>query len=305
MKRPSIKQTAVKSILGIFLSIALFFSSGIQIPVIDSTAETYFRDSITKAGVSYGVCRVINATVSVIKESSLELEPAGIGLSLAVGQIVDPINDMVERVSNVLVMSITSLGVQELAYEISLTLVPLIVALLLLILSVLVWFRNERILKLQRIVLNVLVIASIARFCLPISSLANEFLQETFFEDKIVEANTKLADGTADLNKLKDVHVPKYEGVIGTIENSASYLKQKSIDFKTAIAITIENKTVIVENLLQLTFLYLGIFIIQVLVLPLMTFWFLMRLVNSLFVSTAVTTMGSLDKRGETSDALR
>jgi len=305
MKRSSIKQTAVKSILGIFLSIALFFSSGIQFPVIDSTAETYFRDSITKAGVSYGVCRVINATVSVIKESSVELEPAGIGLSLAVGQIVDPINDMVERVSNVLVMSITSLGVQELAYEISLTLVPLIVALLLLILSVLLWFRNERILKLQRVVLNVLVIASIARFCLPISSLANEFLQETFFEDKIVEANTKLADGTADLNKFKDVHVPKYEGVLGTIENSASYLKQKSIDFKKTIAITIENKTVIVENLLQLTFLYLGIFIIQVLVLPLMTFWFLMRLVNSLFVSTAVTTMAPLDNLGETSDALR
>jgi len=305
MKQSSIKQTAVKSILGILLSIALFFSSGIQVPVIDSTAEAYFRDSITKAGVSYGVCRIINATVSVIKESSVELEPAGIGLSLAVGQIVDPINDMVERVSNVLVMSITSLGVQELAYEISLTVVPLIVAVLLLILSILVWFRNERILKLQRIVLNVLVIASIARFCLPLSSMANEFLQETFFEDKIVEANTKLADGTADLNKLKDVHVPKYEGVIGTIENSASYLKQKSIDFKKAIAVTIENKTIIVENLLQLTFLYLGIFIIQVLVLPLMTFWFLMRLVNSLFISTTVTTMGPLDTLGETSDALR
>ena len=305
MKQSSIKQTAVKSILGILLSIALFFSSGIQIPVIDSTAETYFRDSIIKAGVSYGVCRVINATVSVIKESSVELEPAGIGLSLAVGQIVDPINDMVERVSNVLVMSITSLGVQELAYEISLTVVPLIVAVLLLILSILVWFRNERILKLQRIVLNVLVIASIARFCLPLSSMANEFLQETFFEDKIVEANTNLADGTADLNKLKDVHVPKYEGVMGTIENSASYLKQKSIDFKKAIAVTIENKTIIVENLLQLTFLYLGIFIIQVLILPLMTFWFLMRLVNSLFISTTVTTMGPLNTLGETSDALR
>lgn len=305
MKQSSIKQTAVKSILGILLSIALFFSSGIQIPLIDSTAETYFRDSITKAGVSYGVCRVINATVSVIKESSVELEPAGIGLSLAVGQIVDPINDMVERVSNVLVMSITSLGVQELAYEISLTVVPFIVAVLLLILSILVWFRNERILKLQRIVLNVLVLASIARFCLPLSSIANEFLQETFFEDKIVEANTKLTDGTADLNKLKDVHVPKYEGVMGTIENSASYLKQKSIDFKKAISVTIENKTIIVENLLQLTFLYLGIFIIQVLILPLMTFWFLMRLVNSLFISTTVTTMGPLNTLGETSDALR
>lgn len=52
----------------------------------------------------------INATVSVIQQSSVQLEPAEIGLSLAVGQIADPINDMVEKLSNVLVMSITSLG---------------------------------------------------------------------------------------------------------------------------------------------------------------------------------------------------
>ena len=285
------KQTGVKSALGILVSILLSLSSGVQIPVIDSTADEYFRDSITKAGTSYGVCRVINATVSVIKESSLELEPAGIGLSLAVGQIVDPINDMVERLSNVLVLSITSLGVQELVYEISLTLVPPILAFFLFILSVLLWFRNERVFKLQKIVLNVLILVSIARFCLPISSLANEFLQETFFEDKIIVANEKLAAGTADLHSLKDVHLPKYDGVIGTIENSASYLKQKSIEFKKTIATTIENKGLIIENLLKLTFLYFGIFVIQVLVLPLLIFWFLTKIVNALFFATTMTAV--------------
>lgn len=285
------KQTATKSIIGILLSIILFFSSGVHIPFVDSTADTYFKDSITKAGVSYGICRVINATVSVIQESSLQLEPAGIGLSLAVGQIVDPINDMVERLSNVLVMSIASLGVQELAYEISITIVPQILAVLLLILSVLVWFKNARALKLQRILMSVLVIASIARFCLPLSSMANEFLQEAFFENKIIEANEKLTASTADIEKLEDVSVPKFDGLIGTIGNSASYLKEKSVDFKNTIQVIMENKGVIVENLLRLTFLYLGIFVIQVIVLPLLIFWFLMRLVNSLFLGTTITAM--------------
>jgi hypothetical protein len=288
---PKLKNTATKSLIGILLSIVLFFSSGIQIPVLDSTADTYFKDSITKAGISYGVCRVINATVSIIRESSLELEPAGIGLSLAIGQIVDPINDMVERLSNVLVMSITSLGVQELAYEISLTLVPLILAAILFMLSLLVWFKNERLLKLQRLLLSVLVIASIARFCLPLSSMANEFLQKSFFEDKIIEANAKLTNSTANLDTLKDVQLPRYDGVIGTIENSASYLKEKSIHFKTAIKTTIENKGIIVENLLNLTFLYFGIFMIQVLILPLLIFWFLMKIVNALFLTTTISTM--------------
>ncbi len=286
------KQTATKSIIGILLSIVLFFSSGVQIPGLDSTADTYFKDSITKAGVSYGVCRVINATVSVIQQSSVQLEPAGIGLSLAVGQIVDPINDMVERLSNVLVMSIASLGVQELAYEISITIVPQILAVLLLFLSILVWFKNTRVLKLQRMLMSVLVIASIARFCLPISSIGNEFLQEHFFEDKIIEANEKLTASTADIDKLEDVSVPKLDGFFGTIGNSASYIKEKSVDFKDTIQVIMENKGVIVENLLRLTFLYLGIFVIQVLILPLLIFWFLVRIVNSLFLGTTMTTMG-------------
>jgi hypothetical protein len=211
-------------------------------------------------------------------------------LSLAVGQIVDPINDMVERLSNVLVMSITSLGVQELVYEISITLVPSIMAVFLLILSVLVWLQNERLIKIQRLLLHALVIAAIARFCLPVSSIANQFLQEHFFEDKIVAANAELARGTADLDELNDVHLPKYDGIMGTIENSASYLKQKTIDFKRAIEITIENNGLIIENLLRLTFLYLGIFVIQVLVLPLLIFWFMMKIVNALFISAAMTS---------------
>lgn len=273
------------------LSVVLFFSSGLQVPMLDSTADTYFRDSISKAGASYGVCRVINATVSIIQESSVELEPAGIGMSLAVGQAVDPINDMVERLSDVLVMSITSLGVQKLTYEICLTLAPQVFAFFLFVFSLLTLFEGDTISKLQRLFLSVLIIISIARFCLPLSSMANQFLQDHFFEQNIAEANGELARGIADLDKLKDVSLPKYDGLIGTIENSASYLKQKSIDFKNAIAVTIENRDIIVENLLKLTFLYVGIFIVQVLVLPLVIFWFLMKMVNSLFLTTTIATI--------------
>lgn len=300
---PKSKQAITKSAIGILLSIVLFLSAGVRVPGLDSTADAYFKDSITKAGVSYGVCRVINATVSVIQQSTVQLEPAGIGLSLAVGQIVDPINDMVERLSNVLVMSIASLGVQELAYEISITIVPQILALLLLFLSFLVWFENPRLAKLQKILMSVMVIAAIARFCLPISSVANEFLQETFFEDKIVAANEKLTASTVDIDQLDDVSVPKVDGFLGTIGNSASYLKEKSVDFKNTIQVILDNKGVIVENLLRLTFLYLGIFVIQVLVLPLLMFWFLMRMVNSLFLGTTMTTMGQSNIPGETVNA--
>lgn len=287
---PNTQHKVITSIIGIVLSLLLFFSSGQHIPLLDTSADSYFKDSITKAGVSYGVSRVINATVSVIKESSVELEPAGIGMSLAVGQIVDPINDMVERLSHVLVMSIASLGVQELVYEISITIVPQILAFVLLTLTGLIWFQNKRVVKLQRVMTSVLIIGAIARFCLPLSSMANEFLQEAFFEEKIVDANERLASSTAGLNRIEDIEVPQVDGFMGTIGNSASYIKDKSVEFKNTIQTIVQNKAVIIENLLKLTFLYLGIFIIQVLALPLLVFWFLMRIVNALFLTS---TMGA------------
>ena len=135
------KRKILRSSVGVMIAIVLLFSSGSKIPVLDTMTDAYFRDAITKAGVAYATCRVINASVSIIKDSTLQLEPAGVGLSLAVGQALDPIDDMTERLSNVLVTAITSLGVQKLAYEISVSFAPPILAIFLFAMSILMWFE--------------------------------------------------------------------------------------------------------------------------------------------------------------------
>ena len=99
------------SLLGIMMATILFFSVGFEIPVLDKKANTYFNESISKAGLAYATCRVINASISVIQNSNLQLEPAGVGVSLAIGQALDPIDDMTERLSDVLVTAIVALGI--------------------------------------------------------------------------------------------------------------------------------------------------------------------------------------------------
>ena len=178
----------MQSLVGILLGIALFFSSGLKLPVLDTMTDDYFTGAITKAGVAYATCRVVNASVSIVKESSVHLEPAGVGVSLAVGQALDPIDDMTERLSDVLVMAITSLGVQKLVYEISVSLAPQLISLCLILLSILVWFKHQKLIKLQKSVIQILVVIAIVRFCLPVSSLVNEFIQTYYFND---QNNTK------------------------------------------------------------------------------------------------------------------
>ncbi|MCI5164336.1 MAG: hypothetical protein D3917_20470, partial [Candidatus Electrothrix sp. AX5] len=68
-------------------------------------------------------------------------------------------------------------------------------------------------------------------------------------------------------------------GFFGT----ASLLKEKSGEFKKAFAVIANNMGGIIESLLQLTFLYVGILVIQVILLPLLAFFFLIKIVNALF----------------------
>ncbi len=283
LMKNSIKQKIIISAVGILVSISLFFFPVLKLPVLDSATDNYFEESITKAGLAYATCRIINASVSVVKESTLELEPAGIGVSLAVGQVLDPIDDMTERLSDVIVTAITSLGVQELAYEISVKFAPPILSVFIFILTILIWFENRNIIRFKHTVIRIVFIIIIARCCLPISSMANEYIQEDFFDDKISEANNELKIGTAELDKLAELSLPEIDGIKKTIENSAALIKQKSIEFKNAIVATKDNMGSIINNLLKLTFLYVGVFLIQVIILPLLTFWLLIKTTNSLF----------------------
>jgi hypothetical protein len=277
------KQKIVKSSIGVLSAIVLFFCSGMKAPVLDTAADAYFSEAITRAGVAYGTCRVINASVSIVKESSLQLEPAGVGVSLAVGQALDPIDDMTERLSDVLITAITSLGVQKLVYEISVSLAPPVLSIFLFALSILIWFENIRLDALQKAIMRFLWLILIVRFCLPLSSMANAFVHEHYFADQIFEANKELALASVELDRLIDFSFPEIDGVLGTIENSASFLKRKSIEFKKALLTTVNNMGDIIENLMELTFLYVGIFLIQVIILPLLVFWFLVKTANTIF----------------------
>ena len=286
-------QKIVRTFIPALVAILLFFSAGLRIPVLDSTTDDYFREAITKAGVAYATCRVINASVSIVKDSSLNLEPAGVGVTLAVGQALDPIDDMTERVSDVLVTAITSLGVQKLAFEIGVAIAPPILALFLLIFSILIWFENEKLATIQKTIMRVILLILIARFALPISSLANNYIQENFFADKIVNANKELAIGAVELDKLMEFSLPEIDGILGTIKNNASFIQRKSMEFKDAIVATVSNAGSIIENLLKLTFLYVGIFLIQVIALPILVFWLLVKLANSLFDTCLLYTSPS------------
>ena len=278
-----ITKSLVRPLAVLILALALFLFPGIRLPYIDQNTDAYFNSSIIEAGASYAVCRAVNATVSVVKESHVEIEPAGVGVSLAIGQMVDPIYDLTERATDVFVTAIASLTLQRIAYGICVQLAPGIVASLLVLILVLSWVKYPWAGIVSDMMMKLMIVVLLARFCLPVSSLINGFLHQNFFAPEIKIAKQAISLNSPELEKLAQVSLPQVDGVIGTIKNSADFVKTKTGEFTSALASVCRSSKAIAENLVAIISLYVAGFIVQVVLLPLLVFWGLMKFINNLF----------------------
>lgn len=76
-------------------------------------AENYVDAAFERAFVAFALVRAINAVVSVVQGTAVAIEPAGVGVTLTPGQVLDPLNDLIERFSWVMLLATTSLGTQK------------------------------------------------------------------------------------------------------------------------------------------------------------------------------------------------
>ena len=65
--------------------------------VADDVSDTYAEDALKRALATFAVARTLNGVISVAQGTEIALEPGGVGVMLTPGQILDPINDLVER----------------------------------------------------------------------------------------------------------------------------------------------------------------------------------------------------------------
>ena len=81
--------------------------------VLDDYVDDYTTGAITRAALTYATARGINALVSMLQSSNVE---AGIGVvsgSITIGELLDPLNDMIERFSTVMTWVLASLAAQK------------------------------------------------------------------------------------------------------------------------------------------------------------------------------------------------
>src|SRR5690606_16603911 len=80
---------------------------------LDTPASERVDAGLKRALASFATARALNAVISVAQGTELSAQPLGVGVNVAPGQVLDPVNDMVEQFSNLMLVASVSFGVQK------------------------------------------------------------------------------------------------------------------------------------------------------------------------------------------------
>jgi len=212
MKRKSLLRVVLTATL-VFLLLAVFLPPLTRVVFeappfrsADAAGLAYVDAAFDRALVAFALARTANAIISVIQGSELDVAPAGIGMTIAVGQVLDPLNDMIERFSWIMLLSLVSLGTQKVLLEMIpwFSLKLLLAPALVLLLAGLWWpFGDVR--RLSRWGGRLLMLAVLLRFCLPLTAWMNDQLYARFLDTRYVAAMGEFEQGNALLQTMNPV----------------------------------------------------------------------------------------------------
>lgn len=245
---------------------------------IDNKAKEPLSESFNRALITFGIVRSIDAVISVVQGTEVAIEPGGVGVVLTPGEIFDPINDLIERFSWVVLAASTSLGAQRILVEIGTTFIAQIVVLLATsLLLIMLW--KPRLLPgfFRPFIFRVSMTILLLRFLIPTVVLASELVYETFLSDQYQSHYDSLEQTDRDVRALQseedaDISVEAEGGFLGSIGrwyDRTTQVISLSARF-LAYASRLEGASEYIVNLIV-------VFILQTLVFPLLFFWLAIR----------------------------
>ena len=252
--------------LAMALLVALSFGGN-----ADRTGEEFTETGFKRAMITFASARAINGLISVAQGTEVAIQPGGIGAVLTPGEILDPINDLVEQFSQVMLFSAVVLGTQKLLIEISgwIWFSVLLAAVVLFWLATL-WLPRIFSPATRRVAFGVAGILLILRFLVPLAAIVNEVVFDLFLEPGYEEANRHLENASRELGS-KEKRIEPVAGdnsLLGALEDFYQSAKAKAdVGAELEELKTAANRTA--EEIIDLIVL----FMVQTLLLPLVFAW--------------------------------
>jgi len=262
-----------------FFSVSKIFDSF----SVDSFGERYTEEGLTRSLAAFGIAKGLNGLISVVQGTEVAVEPVGVGVILTPGQILDPVNDLIERFSWVMLICTTSLGIQSILLSIfSSFYFSIAVALTLFVLVLFIWIQPQSSAVLKNIFYRLAIFLIILRFFIPLMAIASDALYKAFLEPTYIESKQQLEQSNTTIANLSDNQKINKE----TTDKSWFEVMSSSIDSvmeSLDVDRYYEQLKVEADNLTGHIIDLIVVFTMQTILFPLIFIWLSMKLIRANF----------------------
>ncbi|MCW9014314.1 MAG: hypothetical protein OQL06_11070 [Gammaproteobacteria bacterium] len=249
---------------------------------VDEIGERYTEQGLKRALITYGVARGLNGVISVAQGTEVAVEPVGVGLTFAPGQILDPVNDLIERFSWIVMASGASLGMQRILIQMTAWLWFSVLVSVVLIAALLMLWKKPQISKTVRDgVFRLAMVLLVIRLAIPLIAVINEGIYLAFLKPQYESSQMALqrtADNIHQLNESTptptDTKDWSFIDSLKSIYQSAS----DSVDVQSKLDALKQTAADTSEYVLDM----IVVFLLQTIIFPLLFLWLAIKLIKSI-----------------------
>lgn len=253
---------------------------------LDRQAEAPVGEAFERALITYGVVRGINAVVSVIQGTEVAIEPAGVGVILTPGEMFDPVNDLIERFSLVVLIASTSLGAQKILIGIGATLFVQIAVAIAASIQLCALWRPDWLTSRWGIVLGRLALLLLMlRFLIPCAVLLNDVVYKQYLDQQYSDSYAQLEQARQDVQALQDAESdPLPENVEGGILDQIGRLYDRTAQ-RINVDARLEEYEQRLANASEQIIDLIVVFVLQTLIFPLLFLWLGLKIIRLVFTA--------------------
>lgn len=261
----------------LFAIVACIAASG---NVVDAVSEDQADKALKRALVTFAVARTLNGVISVAQGTEVAVEPAGVGVTMTVGEVLDPVNDLVERFSGVMLVAASSIGLQILLLNITgwWGVTALLVVSAVLALAAL-WWPGQLSDKRRAMALQVFLVVLLVRFAVPAIVIATNLVFDAFLEPQQQAATAALESTQSEIERFSD-EPPRPASDQSWMERLGSAIDEslKSMQVTERLSRLQDSASSASEHIVSL----IAIFVLQTIILPVAFVWLLVELLKGI-----------------------
>jgi hypothetical protein len=253
-------------VLGTILALAFAWTGK-----VDRLAQENVEAGLKRALITFAAARTANAIISAVQETTVAIQPLGVGVTLSPAQALDPLNDLVEQFSTLMMAASISFAVQRVLIAIGgYQWVSAILTFILGAWVLLQWKGSAAPAWLTRGLLVMLLV----RFAVPIAALGSELSFRLTMATEYAQAQSAVQ---ATSEELKRMAPETHTKGTGTIERMREWWDRQKQEIQSYFG-QLRDKA---EGMVRHVIVLMALFIVQTLVLPLLFLWLVQRLFRS------------------------